>query len=270
MKYSFMTFSCPEWELGTIIREATRLGYHGLEPRAEAEHKHGIELSLSAAQRAQVRRKFEDAGFAVGCVATSVRFSMADPAERAKMGERAKAYIDLAADLGCQRIRVFGGAIPDGVEKATCKAYVAESLAKIGPYAAERGVWICLETHDHFSRAAEVADTLVQADAPGLAANWDWQHPFTQGETVEESYDYLEHYVQHTHVHDVVRKPEGGTQIVHMGEGVLPLEKIVRLLKQGPYGGYLSMECWTDLGPPGETLPRYVKALRELDERTGG
>jgi sugar phosphate isomerase/epimerase len=270
MKYSFMTFSCPEWDLPTILKSAAKLGYHGLEPRAEADHKHGIELSLSAAERADVRRRFEDAGLAVGCVATSVRFSTADAAERAKMREQAKAYVDLAADLGSARVRVFGGAIPEGVEKEACKGYVAESLAQIGPYAAERGVWICLETHDAFSRAKDVGETLAKAGVAGLAAAWDWQHPFTQGETVEQSYGYLEGTVQHTHVHDVVKKAGGGTQIVHMGEGVLPLEQIVSLLKRGGYGGYLSMECWTDLGPPEEALPRYVKALRELDERTGG
>ena len=270
MKYSFMTFSCPEWDLETIIRRAVALGYHGLEPRAEAEHKHGIELALSAAQRAQVRRKFQDAGFAVGCVATSVRFSSGDPSERAKMREQAKAYVDLAADLGSKRIRVFGGPVPEGVQKEACKAYVGESLAQVGPYAAERGVWVCLETHDHFSRAADVGDTLRMANGPGLAAAWDWQHPYTQRETIEESFGYLEHRVQHTHVHDVVRTPDGGTKIVHMGEGELPLVLIVRLLKGDNYDGYLSMECWTDLGEPDEALPRYVRALRELDAQTEG
>lgn len=270
MKYSFMTFSCPEWDIDTIVREAARLGYHGVEIRIESGHKHGVELSLTPEQRAEVRRKFEDAGVAVSCVATSVRFSSDDPAERARMRDHAKACVDLAADLNSEHIRVFGGVIPEGVDKAECKAYVAESLAEIGPHGAAAGVWICLETHDDFSLAADVCDTLAQADAPGLAAAWDWQHPFTRGESIEESFGYLENWVEHTHVHDVIRNPDGSTQIVHMGEGILPLEQIVRWLKESGYEGFLSMECWTDLGPPEEALPRYVKALRELDERTGG
>jgi len=261
-----MTFTCPEWELPQIVNAARDYGYDGVEIRVEAGHKHGVELSLTAQQRDEVRRRFEEAGVAVSCVATSVRFSTNDPAERDVQVEILKRYCDLAADLGARRVRVFGGRIPEGVLKQECKKYVAESLAQAGPYAWERGVYVCLETHDDFSLAADVADTLSLADAPGLAATWDWQHPFTHGETIEASFAYLSDWVQHTHVHDVRPKPGGGTEIVPMGEGVLPLREIARLLRQSGYSGYLSMECWPDLGPPEETLPRYLAALRALDE----
>ena len=56
MKYAFMTFSCPELGLDEVLRLAGRLGYDGVEPRIDCEHKHGIEIDTGAAARNEFRR----------------------------------------------------------------------------------------------------------------------------------------------------------------------------------------------------------------------
>lgn len=46
MKFSFMSFSCPELSLEALLDLALELGYDGVEPRVECKHGHGIEIGL--------------------------------------------------------------------------------------------------------------------------------------------------------------------------------------------------------------------------------
>ncbi|GAG24288.1 unnamed protein product, partial [marine sediment metagenome] len=71
MKFSFMTFSCPEATLDEAIGLAKKYGYDGIEPRVSAEHKHGIEFDSSKALRDECRQKSEKGGIEFACVATS-------------------------------------------------------------------------------------------------------------------------------------------------------------------------------------------------------
>ena len=110
MKYSFMTFSCPDLTLGETLALAKKYGYDGIEPRLDAKHKHGIEATLDAAGREAARKQAQESGVAICCLATSCIF--ARPDSHADMVRDALARIDLAADVGAPCIRVFGGSIP--------------------------------------------------------------------------------------------------------------------------------------------------------------
>src|SRR5687768_3156843 len=53
-----------DWDIDTIIKNLTAIGMDGVELRTT--HKHGVEVSLSPAQRAEVRKKFADAPVKIG------------------------------------------------------------------------------------------------------------------------------------------------------------------------------------------------------------
>ena len=78
MKFSFMTFSCPELDLESVLELAQRYGYDGIEPRVSAKHQHGIELDATPEQRREIVRKVDASGIQLSCIATSCCF--ADPA----------------------------------------------------------------------------------------------------------------------------------------------------------------------------------------------
>ena len=78
MRYSFMTFSCPELPLSAVLDLAIRHGYDAIEPRAEAGHAHGIEIDANPEERSRLRSLVADRGIALSCIATSCRY--ADPA----------------------------------------------------------------------------------------------------------------------------------------------------------------------------------------------
>lgn len=261
MKLSYMSFSCPEATLEEFVGYAQKHGYEGVEPRAEAKHNHGVEVDASAEKRAEIREFFEDSGIDCGCVATSRKYAIADRAELAESIETTKKLIDLAADVGSTRIRVFGGVPPEGMDMDEAIKVVGESLGQVGPRAVERGITVCLETHDAFSKATDCAAAIRIANSPCIAANWDIMHPYTKGMTIDEAHEALKGKICHCHIHDGTYDENRKPTLAKMGEGEIPYRRAIELLEQDGYEGYLSGE-WIGAWHPDEILPHDGEILR--------
>ncbi len=269
LKFSFMTFSCPELTFDQVLDAARRFGYDGIEPRIGAGHAHGIELETSPSARREFREKAERAGVAICCIATSCRF--ADPAEAAGFEAEAHQAIDLAADLGAPAIRVFGGAYPtDQMDRNQAIAQVAGALARLAPHAADRGVVVCMETHDSWCVPDHVAAVMRRVDHPAVGVNWDIMHPIRRGEaTMDSAFETLAPWVRHLHVHDG-REIDGKFELVPIGAGGIDHQRAIELLVAHGYHGYLSGE-WIHWSDPWELhLPRELATLKGYEERARG
>jgi sugar phosphate isomerase/epimerase len=262
MNYAFMTFSCPSYTLAQALDAAKQYGYAGVEPRVESKHAHGVELTAAPEQRRNIKRQFEDAGIAACCVATSCKY--ANPVTTDDQVETTRRYVDLAADIGAPRLRVFGGDVPDTVSRAQAIEIVAGALVKTGEHAKSRGVTLCLETHDAWTNPQHVARVMQQANHPNVAVNWDFMHPLrASGWTVEKGFGVLRPWIKHVHCHDgllrldrIELRPIGTGQIDHIAA--------LRLLKQADYDGFVSGE-WINWEPPEVHLPREVAAMKAIE-----
>jgi sugar phosphate isomerase/epimerase len=261
MKYAFMTFSTPELSFDEVISVAQRYGYDGVEIRTQSGHRHGLQLDAPSAVRKDARRIAADAGIALCCLATSCRF--ADKAQTTAMVEDARRALDLSSDLGITRMRVFGGRIPEGTSREDAVALVAESLGSLASYAAERDVVLCLETHDDWCDPRNVAEVLRTVNHGHVAANWDVMHPVRRKlATINESYTILKPWIKHLHVHDGVEREK--LSYTRMGEGEIDHRRVIALLLQDSYDGYLSGE-WIDFEPYEEHLPRELQTLKSYE-----
>ena len=259
MKFSFMSFSCPELSLDELLDLAQRLGYDGVEPRVECKHGHGIELGLDAAGRAAAKAKAAAQGIAYSCVATSCVY--ADPQKRPQMIEDTRRYIDLAADIGCARLRVFGGVIPNGIAREQAVDGVACALSSVAAHAASRGVTVCLETHDHWCNPADVAAVMMRVGSPNIQVNWDIMHPVRVAQvTMQQAFEALKGWIKHVHFHDGVTK-DGKLTMVPIGQGEIDHETAVRLLKAMRWEGYMSGE-WIGWEPYAQHLPRELATMK--------
>lgn len=268
MRVAFMTFACPEWDLAEILGAAVELGYDGIEPRIDSNHKHGIEVDSDAATRALIRKQAAEAGVELCCLATSLQFNKVAPEARAQLHEDARRRIELAADLGMPGLRVFAGPLPEGSEKEAAFLAAAENLARAGDVARQHGVELWLETHDTICRAEDCAFIVDHANHPAVQINYDVMHPYRHGESVDETFAALGDHVRHTHFHDGPADP-GKAVITKFGEGELPLVEILQRLKGIGFDGYLSGEWFNQqLGDtPRESLEHYVRGTRELVRR---
>ena len=262
MKYSFMTFSCPELSLQEALDLAKRHGYDGLEPRTDGKQKHGVEVSADKAQRAEIRKMAEASGIALCCVAASIKYS--DPLETASRVEQTRAYIDLASDVGSPCLRVFGGPIPSGMPRAQSADAIVEALKHISDHAWKKQVTVCVETHDDWCDPEDLADVLRRVNHPAVACNWDIMHPVRVANTsMVAAGTILRNYIKHVHIHDCVNN---GIYIgfTHIGEGVIDHKAAVEVLQSLNYDGYLSSE-WIKWKPCEEYLARDLTTMKSYE-----
>jgi sugar phosphate isomerase/epimerase len=262
MNYSFMTFSTPQLSLADVLAVAKRYGYDGIEPRLDAQHGHGIEVTATAAERKAIRAQAAASGISLACLATSLTF--ADPAAEVDMVKQAHERIDLAGDVGAPVIRIFGGQVPKGLTRTMAIDQVAKCLSAVADHAARRGVVVCMETHDDWCDPAHVAAVLAQAHHPAIACNWDVMHPVRTGlATVEQSFQTLRRWIRHTHLHDGT-----GGVLAPIGTGEIDHRKFIKLLKDSGYTGFLSGE-WINWEPYETHLPRELATLKRMEQENG-
>ncbi len=262
MKFAFMSFSCPEATLQEMVGYAEKYGYEGVEPRAQAHHRHGIELSCSQPQRNEIKNMFSDSGIECACLATSICYCSADEKKRKENTDLTKAFIDLACDIGTKRIRVFGGG-PDGeMSVEDVINIVSTCLGDISEYAEKNQIFVCLETHDFFSRADIAAKTVKIVNNPFIKINWDIMHPYTQNMTIQQAFDHLNGLIEHCHVHDGIYDEKRNVTLALMGKGEIPYNIAINLLKGINYQGYLSGE-YIAAWPADVVLPHDIRVLKE-------
>ncbi len=258
-----MTFSTPGLTLDENLDLVKQLGYDGLELRISVEHKHGVEFDTDAAARAVARRKSEDAGVPYCCVATSC--SYADPAITQQSVDDTRCAVDLAADIGCDRLRVFGGLYPDATSRQEAVDRVVTSLTSLTGHAQSRNVVITVETHDAWCDPDDMAAVMAQVDHPSIAVNWDIMHPVNRGGvTMDQAFDILRPWIKYVHYHDGKPKGDGKVDLCTVGEGIIDHTTAIARLREMNYDGYMSGE-WIGWDPPEVHLPREMAAIRAAE-----
>ncbi len=93
-----------EWDLPTIIKNLRLTGFRGVELRSG--HKHGVEPSLSPADRKQVASQFADSGITLVGLGSACEYHSPDPAVVRKNIDQTKDFITLCHDLGGGGVKV--------------------------------------------------------------------------------------------------------------------------------------------------------------------
>ncbi|MCX8081936.1 MAG: sugar phosphate isomerase/epimerase [bacterium] len=261
MKFAFMSFTTPDKTLKEMLDIAKKYGYDGIEPRAQQGHRHGVELEATVEERNKIKKTFEDERIECACIATSIHYCFTDDEKREKEIELTKRFIDLAVDIGCKRIRVFGGMPDKTISYEEAIKIVGDALSKVKEYAEINRVYVCLETHDFFSLPDIAASAVKMAGSPFIRINWDIMHPFTKLRTIEEAFEELKGLIEHCHVHDGTYDKARIPKLALMGQGEIPYNIAVRLLKNSGYNGYLSGE-YINAWPPEVVLPHDIEVLK--------
>ena len=252
------------------MEKAKEFGYNGLGIRGIAG-----EMVLNAIPEftkpnlAKTLDRLAQFDLEVVILAGGSKFTSPDETERAINIKAAKADIDLASSMSCHMIRVFGGGIAEGVNRDDAYRWVVESLRELGEYGAKRGVYTCIETHDHFTDTYLVRDIIERTDHEYVRVLWDVHHPYrTSGQSMSEAYKNIGNTTLHTHFKDsyLTTEEKIGYKYCLLGEGDVPNIEALQLLKDGGYTGYLSLEWekkWHDYLPEPEVgFPQYVSEMR--------
>ena len=146
LKVGTVTYNiAKDWDVPTIIKNLTEVGMDGVELRTT--HKHGVEISLSPAARAEVRKQFDDSAIRIGGLGTICEYHSPDPAVVRKNVEETKAWTQLAKDLGSPGVKVRPNGMPKEVPEEKTLEQIGKALAECGAAARDNGVTIQLEVH---------------------------------------------------------------------------------------------------------------------------
>ncbi|HEX4213743.1 MAG TPA: sugar phosphate isomerase/epimerase family protein [Candidatus Dormibacteraeota bacterium] len=245
MKFSLLThLIAHSWDLPKLIETAQGLGFAGLEFRVEEAGGHGVELERTQAERRQIRERVEDAYLEIVALGTGARLDSPDEARRREAMDHVKRYVDLATDLGCTRIRVFGNDIPEGVCRQDCTAYVGEGLRSIAEYSDPGGVDILLEMHGQFNYWGFALEAVMAADHPRVGILYNCDLKDMVGGSVSATYGRVAKWVRHIHMHDLASG--------------YPYLELFQLLQRSGYDGYLSPELSTKSPTPDQYLALYA------------
>ncbi|MFI6652997.1 sugar phosphate isomerase/epimerase family protein [Streptomyces sp. NPDC050529] len=106
-----------------------------------------------------------DSGLSVTSLCRGGFFTALDPAERARALDDNRAALDEAAGLSTDTLVLVSGGLPEGSKDLYgARERIADALAELAPYAAERGVRLAIEPlHPMFASDRCVVSTLSQA-----------------------------------------------------------------------------------------------------------
>ncbi len=251
MKLSIDTWViCSEWTLDKIIEVSRANGYAGIEFRAEQNQQHGVELEASAAQRREIRRKLQDGYLEAACISTSQCLHWAEESKRREAIDRAKRYVDLAAEIDCGAIRVFGDGDPiaAGMDEREAIAITGEALQEVAGHALETPVVVAFEMHGQFNLWQYAVGVVETADAASAALNYNCDRRDLVAGSVRETYARVRDLIGHVHMHDL--------------EEAFPYVELFRLLQEDEYEGFCSLEVGYRGGDPEKVMALYAALWR--------
>lgn len=261
MKHCFSTLGCPDWTVGQILAAVRGIGFAGIEVR-------GLEGEMDAPRSPHLQPgsaflgTLSELGCQVAVLGSSASFSSPTAAV-----EECRRYTETASAIGCPIVRVFGGNLPEGMDRPQALAVVAPALTEACRVAADSNVTIGLETHDAWCRGDEVAMLLEAVDHPALRVIWDAHHSYRHGETPASSVAAVGEHIAHVHLKDGFFRG-GKIDYTLFGDGDLPLLGFLQELKDIGYEGMLSLEWekkWHPRLPEPElAFPLYSTRLDEL------
>lgn len=248
LKIGIVTYNiAADWDLATIVKNCTDTRYDGVELRTT--HAHGVELSLGAAARLEVKKRFADSSVKLVQLGSTYEFHSTDPAEVRRNIEGSKQYIQLAHDTGCPGIKVRPNGLQTraGVPVERTLEQIGKSLAEVGKTAADFGVEVRVEVHgtgtsrlDYMQRIMEVANH------PMVTVNWNSNDIDLEGGTLEENFARVAKKIRHVHMRDLFVEQ-------------YPWRKLLALLAGINFQGYCCAEIPRSSDPV--RVMRYFRAL---------
>lgn len=266
MKIAYTTLACPTWNMDQIIDCARQCGYHGVDFRGYMGQMAIHKLPEFSSAIAGTIDKFAAAGLEIPAMSSGAKMFCADPAKRPAQLDEIVAYAVMAKAFNARFIRVFGGAI-EGVEHAEAIQAAVEAVETMAKLA-----WpaiIAVETHDDWVDSSLLAAVFERLTASNVCVLWDIHHPFRlAGEAVEHTFANIGRRVGYVHIKDSRPTPDGKDKSTMPGEGDVPLERAIALLKSNGYDGYLTTEWekfWNPkLAGPEIALPAYADFLKRF------
>ncbi len=246
MKLGLVTYNmAKEWDIPTIIERCEATGFQGVELRTT--HAHNVEVDLSAAERRDVRKQFEESAIELAGLGSAFEFHSPDDDELKQNIEGTKTYCQLAADVGAPGVKVRPNGLPDNVPEQTTLKQIGLSLRECGEFAKNLGVQIRLEVHGRQTSHLPHVRTIMEiADHDNVSVCWNSNPGEVVDGSVKSNFDLVKDWIRLVHINELHRQE-------------YPWRELFSLLKDSNYDVYCLAEIPGSTDP--ERLMNYYRAL---------
>jgi sugar phosphate isomerase/epimerase len=204
LKLGTVTYNiAKDWDLPTLIKNLTDVGLDGVELRTT--HKHGVEISLSPSQRADVRKRFEDSPVKIAGLGTTCEYHSPDQTVVRRNIDETKQWVTLAKDLGSPSVKVRPNGLPKDVPEEKTLEQIGKSLRECGVFAEQNGVKIQLEVHGaETSRVPRIRKILdYGGHHPGVKICWNSNQADLLDGGFEANFKLLKDQIGQVHMRDL-------------------------------------------------------------------
>ncbi len=247
LKLGVVTYNiAKDWDVPTIIKNLTEVGYDGVELRTT--HKHGVEITLPAAARADVRKQFEASAVKIGGLGSTCEFHSPDPAVVRKNIDETKEWVKLAKDVGSPSVKVRPNGLRKDVPEDKTLEQIGKALAECGSFARDNNIMIQLEVHgaetQRVPRIRKILD--YGGNHPNVRACWNSNQTDLLDGGFEANFKRLQSQIGQVHMRDLSLEE-------------YPFHKLVSSLAAMKFQGY----CFAEIPESTEPLRvlQYFKAL---------
>lgn len=234
-----------DWDLPTILSQLEELRFAGVELRTT--HKHGVEVTLSADERREVRKRFDDSPVELAGLGSAFEYHSNDPAEVKRNIEGTKEYVRLAHDVGSPGVKVRPNGVPRGDDVGETLKRIGAALHEVGEDAAGFGVEIRVEVHGTVTQLLpNIAKMIAYADHPNVFVCWNSNPADVVDGSIAGTFGLVADRIREVHLRDLT------------DEGYPWRDLFARLGKIG-YEGYTLAEI-PESSDPTRVL-RYFRSL---------
>ena len=217
-----------DWDLPTLIANCSKAGVLGVELRTT--HKHGVEPSLTEAQRGDVRKRFADSDVKCVGIGSNERFDSPDAATLQKAIEATKAFIILSHDIGASGVKVKPDSFHKDVPKEKTIEQIGKALNEVAEFASGFGQQIRLEVHGQCCQLPTIKSIMDVADGDNVAVCWNSNPQDLEAPGLEHNFN-------------LVKDRFGDTAHIHRLESkTYPHQQLLDLYVKMGYSGWLMLE----------------------------
>ncbi len=248
-KLGLVTYNvAAQWDLPTVLKVCKEVGIAAVECRTT--HKHGVEPSLSAEKRKDVKKQFADSGVVFWGCGSVCEFHSPDPAVVKKNIEDCKRFCDLVKDIGGTGVKVRPNGLPKNVPVEKTLEQIGKSLIECGKAAADAGVEIWVEVHGAGTQIpANVKTFMEHCGHKSVGLTWNSNAADVEGGSVKKSFELLKQWIRSCHINDLEND----------AKGTYPYRELFSLLRGIGYDRYTMIEV-------GKTPPSVEAGLAFLKD----
>ena len=203
LKLGLVTYNWGQaWDVPTVIRNCTATGFAGVELRST--HKHGVEITIDANQRKEVRKQFADSDVELVGLGSACEYHAVDPAVLKKNIDETKQFVKLCKDVGGTGVKVRPNGLPKERSIEQTLSQIGGSLNEVGKFAADHGIQIRVEVHGRGTSEIRHMKTIFDiADHPNVVVCWNCNPTDLAGDGLIANYRLLQNRMGTIHIHDL-------------------------------------------------------------------